>query len=186
MNPNPDLATSSAPPPWRYSRPAVVLHWTLALLLTFSAAIGWYMLSIEHEPGSGWYFDLHKSIGIVIALLVTVRFAWYLANRPERLPAEMSAWQTNLAHGTRALLYALMVLMPVTGYLGASYSKAGVALFGLATPHWAAPDHDRAELLFNIHSVLIWVLVVLVVLHIAGALKHLLLDKDGVFQRMWF
>ena len=76
--------------------------------------------------------------------------------------------------------------MPVTGYLGASYSKAGVALFGLPTPHWALPDHGRAELFFNVHSVLVWVLVALVSLHVLAALKHLLLDKNGVFQRMWF
>ena len=58
--------------------------------------------------------------------------------------------------------------------------------FGLTTPHWALPNHDRAEQFFGIHSVLIWVLVVLVGVHVLGALKHLLLEKDGVFQRMWF
>ena len=186
MNPNPNRPTPIAPAPWRYGRPAIVLHWTLALLLTLTVALGWYMMSIEDAPGSEWYFDLHKSIGIVIALLVAARVAWQLAHRPEPLPGGVPAWQVKLAHGIRALLYALMVLLPITGYLGASHSKAGVALFGLPTPHWALPDHDRAELFFNVHSVLVWVLVALVSLHVLAALKHLLLDKNGVFQRMWF
>jgi cytochrome b561 len=171
---------------WHYHRIAITLHWTLALLLTATTLVGWYMMSIEHELGSDRYFDLHKSVGIVIALLVAARIAWRLSTRPQELPAGVAIWQVKLAKSTQALLYVLMVLMPVTGYLGASFTKTGVQLFGLATPHWALPDHARAEQLFGIHSVLIWVLVALVGLHVLGALKHLMWDKDGVFQRMWF
>ena len=79
-----------------------------------------------------------------------------------------------------------MVLLPITGYLGASYTKAGVRWFGLATPQWAQHDHDLAEQFLTVHGVLLWTLVALVALHVAGALKHLLVDKDQVFQRMWF
>lgn len=186
MNSNHDTPTSTAGTTWRYSRTAVVLHWTVALLLAATSGLGWYMMSIEDEPGSAWYFDLHKSVGVVIALLIASRVGWRLANRPEPLPAGVPMWQAKAAEGTQALLYVLMVLMPITGYLGASYSKAGVRLFGLATPQWALPNHDRAEQFFGIHSVLIWVLVVLVVIHVLGALKHLVMDKDGVHQRMWF
>ncbi|MEO8525697.1 MAG: cytochrome b/b6 domain-containing protein, partial [Caldimonas sp.] len=147
---------------------------------------GWYMMSVEHEPGSVGYFDLHKSVGIVIAFLVATRILWRLGHPPGPLPASLPAWQVKLARGTQAMLYLLMVLLPLTGYLGASWSKAGVHWFGLTTPAWAVPDHDRAEQFFDIHSVLVWVLVVLVALHVAGALKHLLIDKDGVFHRMAF
>jgi cytochrome b561 len=180
LNASPSTSTFS----WRYSRTAIALHWGIALLIAFMAALGWYMMSIEDAPGSGWYFDLHKSFGITLALLVVARVGWRLLNRPEPLPAAIAKWQRKLSKATQWLLYLLMALVPAAGYLGASYSKNGVQWFGLATPHWAPPDHDRAEQFFDIHAVLIWVLVVLVGLHVLGALKHLLIDHDGVFQRM--
>jgi len=74
MNPHTHPSISSVA--WRYSRTAVALHWGLALLIAFIAALGWYMMSIEDEPGSGWYFNLHKSLGIVMASLVAVRIGW--------------------------------------------------------------------------------------------------------------
>jgi len=169
-----------------YTRTAVVLHWSLAMLLVTMTALGWYMMSIEDDPGSAWYFDIHKSVGLVTALLVSARLVWRLTHRPQGLPDTVPRWQAKLSQMTQALLYLVMVFMPVTGYLGASYSKAGVRLFGLATPQWALPNHDAAEWLFGIHSVLVWVLVVVVGIHVLGAIKHLMIDKDGVFQRMWF
>ena len=170
---------------WRYTRTAVWLHWALALLLAAQLGLGWYMLAIEDEPGSGRYFDLHKSIGLVIATLVVIRILWRLTHPRQPLPTSVPTWQRRLAMATQALLYAVMVLMPATGYLGASYSKHGVPFFGLQTPRWATPDHDLAERFFAIHSVLAWVLVGLFALHVLGAAKHLLVDRDGVFNRMW-
>jgi cytochrome b561 len=79
-----------------------------------------------------------------------------------------------------------MLLMPVTGILGSLYSRDGLAFFGLPLSGWVTPTRATAKLFFNIHSIAIWVLVALVVLHVLGGLKHLLLDKDRVFQRMWF
>lgn len=169
-----------------YTRTAIVLHWTLALLLTAMAALGWYMMSIEDEPGSAWFFDMHKSIGVVTALLVAARWVWRLTHQPPELPASVPMWQIRLSRWSQLALYLVMVVVPVTGYLGASYSKTGVKLFGFGTPHWALPDHDAAERLFGLHSALVWVLIAVIGVHILGALKHLLLDRDGVFQRMWF
>jgi cytochrome b561 len=171
--------------PWRYSRTAVVLHWLLAVLLTLTTAIGWRMMAIEHEPGSERFFDLHKSIGLIIAALVVVRLTWRLTHRPEPLPAG-SLLDARLAAVTHALLYVLMIVLPITGYVGASYSKAGVQWFGMATPKWAVADHDRAEQLFGVHGVLVWVLVAVAAVHALAGLKHLLIDRDRVFQRMWF
>lgn len=77
---------SYPPAAWRYSRTAIVLHWLLALLITLTTAIDWRMMFIEHEPGAETFFDLHKSIGLVIATLVAVRLLWRLTHRPEPLP----------------------------------------------------------------------------------------------------
>jgi cytochrome b561 len=178
-------AVSSSATPWRYGRTAIILHWLLALLITLTTAIGWRMMFIEHEPGAETFFDLHKSIGLIIATGVVIRVFWRLTYRPEPLPPG-PAWSARLASITHFLLYLLMVALPLTGYLGASYTKAGVQWFGAATPAWAVPDHDRAELFFGVHQILVWTLVVVVTLHVLGGLKHLLVDRDRVFHRMWF
>ena len=178
------LSPSPSPSPWRYGRTAVALHWLLAILMTLTTAIGWRMMWIRRQPGSEQLFELHKSIGLVIAALVALRVLWRLTHRPEPLPPG-PPWQATLATGSHALLYVLMVALPITGYLGASYSKAGVHWFGIATPQWTAPDRDVSERWFAAHGVLLWTAVAVVVVHVAGALKHLF-DRDGVFQRMWF
>jgi cytochrome b561 len=177
---------SHPPARWRYGTPAIVLHWLLALLITFMTGLGWYMMTVEHAPGGQWYFDLHKSVGLVVAALVLVRVVWRLLRRPAPLPAGTPRWQARLSLLTHWLLYGLMLAMPFTGIVGASYSRSGLAFFGLQLPAWATPDRPTAHRFFEIHSWLVWVLVAVVALHVAAALKHLLVDRDEVFGRMWF
>ena len=171
---------------WRYGQPAIILHWALAILIAGMVGLGWYMMSIEDEPNSGWYFDLHKSVGIVVFVLVLLRILWRSKHRPAALPTSLPTWQVKVSSVTQWSLYASMVLMPLTGFIGASYSKKGVIFFGLKVPAWVIPNHDISEQFFSVHSALAWVLVALVALHAAAGLKHLLVDKDGVFERMWF
>lgn len=184
ITPNTPTPHNAADLPWRYDAVTVALHWAVALLITALAALGWTMMAIEDDPGSRWYFDQHKSFGLVLALLVALRIIWR-ATRRGAPPAETGpAWQAKLARAVQGLLYLLMVAIPTAGYLGASHSKSGVAWFGLATPRWALPNHDTAEWFFGIHAVLVWVLVGCVVLHVAGALWHWRVNKDQVLQRM--
>lgn len=171
---------------WKYAKPAVILHWVLAVLIASLLGLGWYMMSIEDDPGSDWYFDIHKSFGIVVLGLVLLRIIWRTTHRPAPLPARLPAWQVRLSHVTEWLLYGCMFFMPVLGFLGASYSKSGVAFFGAPFPLWTLPNHDTAELFFRLHSALAWVVVALIFIHAVGGLKHLFVDKDRVFQRMWF
>jgi cytochrome b561 len=171
---------------WHYSAPAIVLHWLLAILITGLAGLGWYMMSIEDQPDSGWFFSLHKSFGLLVFALVLLRILWRFNHKPAALPVQLPQWQAKFAALTHWLLYACMILMPVTGFIGASLSKSGVAFFGMALPVWAAPDHALAEQIFAIHSTVAWMLVSLVAIHALAGLKHLLVDRDEVFQRMWF
>jgi cytochrome b561 len=186
MNNFNDGSSPASKAPWQFSSFAIGVHWGSAVILTLVAALGFYMMSIEDDPGAGWYFAQHKSWGLVFALLLFMRLAWRLFNRPAPFPLKMPKWQEWFASGTQLLLYVLMVLMVLTGYLGASYSAQGVFLFGTALPTWAVANHDTAEWFFDIHSTMIWMLLVLVAVHVAGALKHLLIDRDGTFKRMWF
>lgn len=174
---------ASASTEWRYTAPARVLHWLVAPLLVVMATLGWYMMSIEKLPGSGWYFDLHKSLGLVAFSLILLRLFWRLSHTPQPLPQRVPAWQVQLSRWTHRLLYLLMIAVPCAGILGALFSEDGLAWFGMRLPRPMA-NHDLSELFFSIHGVLIWSLIGVVVLHVAGALKHVLIDRDGVFRRM--
>lgn len=179
---------ASQPPPavWRYTRTAQWLHWSLALLLAGMLALGWTMMALEDEPGRERLFTLHQSLGLIIGLLVLARLIWRVAHPPAPLPSSVPQWQSRLAAATQWLLYACMLLMPVLGYLGATHGEHGVALFGWPLPVWAQPNEARSEQFFEWHGGVAWLLVATASLHALGALKHLLVDRDGVFQRMWF
>lgn len=169
----------------RYGNPAIFLHWILALLITFLVGLGWYMMSVEEDPGSGWLFRLHISIGITAAVLIVLRVYWRVGHVPASLPSSLPIWQARASHYTHKLLYLLLILMPTTGYLGASFSGNAVTYFGIATPTWASKNDLLKEQFFTIHTWIAWILVVAVAIHVLAALKHLWIDKDGVFQRMW-
>lgn len=179
------LSSTFTAPSWRYAKPAVLLHWLIAVLVVGLVTIGWYMLKIEDDPGSAWYFDKHKSLGLITFALVLARIWWRARHRPAPLPDSVPRWQVGLAHFTQWSLYGCLVLMPILGFLGASYSEEGVTFFGSQLPAWVAQNHDLSEKLFSLHIGLAWVMLALISLHVAGALKHLLVDRDGVFQRMW-
>ena len=171
---------------WHYGAPAIVLHWVIAALIVCMVALGWTMMSLEDDPGSDWLFDLHKSVGLTVFALIVLRILWRAGHRPEGLPDSVPAWQAKISRLIHWALYACMIVMPVTGFLGASHQKESLKFFGLDLPRWATPDHDVAEGFFTIHSIIAWVLVILVCLHILAGLKHLIVDRDRVFQRMWF
>ena len=169
-----------------YAPLAVLLHWTLAVLIIGMIALGWYMMSIEKDPGSAWYFNLHKSIGLIIAGLVLLRLVWRLGHKPAPLPASLPSWQVTAAKAVHWLLYGAMVAMPFFGIVGSMLSKKDFLFFDIALPRVFEPNHDLAEIFFGAHSFTTWILVGLISLHALAGLKHLVIDKDGVFQRMWF
>ena len=169
----------------RYSRAALFFHWVLAALLPFQIGLGWYMLSIEDSPGSAAYFALHVSLGLTAAVLIALRLLWRLRHRPHPLPDGIPAWQAKAAGLTHVSMYVLLLAMPVTGYLGAAFSGDAVSYFGVPLQGWSTKNEPLKEQLFTVHGVIAWALVGLVALHVLGAFKHLLKDRDGVFQRMW-
>lgn len=172
-------------PAFVYSRTARALHWLMALLIIGMLPLGWYMVSIEDDPGSDSYFTLHKSIGIIILVLAFFRLIWRLSHTPGTLPVQVPRWQAKASKVSHWTLYGLMTAMPIAGLTGALLSKDGVAFFGFQAPRLFTANHDLAELFFSAHSVIAWALVGFISLHVLAALKHLLINKDGVFQRMW-
>lgn len=171
---------------WHYDTITRLLHWLIAFLLIGLISLGWYMMSIEDQPNSGWYFNLHKSFGLIAAALIIFRLIWRFTHKPASLPPTVPLWQAKLSRAVHLLLYLCMLIMPITGFIGASFSKHGVIFFGIQLPRWVNQSHDIAEKFFEVHEWVAWILVGLVVLHILAAIKHLFINKDNVFQRMWF
>ncbi len=170
----------------RYGRVEMALHWAIALLALFQIGLGWWMIELPKSPPglrAGW-FNLHKSIGITLGLLMLARLGWRLGHVPPALPASLPRWQARAARLSHGLLYAALILQPLVGYLGSSFTRYPVKYFGATLPHWGWEAPALKQLCSNVHFALACLITALVALHIAAALKHLV-ARDGVFERMW-
>jgi cytochrome b561 len=171
----------------KYSSFAVLLHWVMALLI-FSAwsiaiAIDDMPLSPTRITGLSW----HKWLGATIFFLVLVRLMWRSTHPAPPLTIKMPAWQEKAMHLTHWGLYALMLIVPVVGWLMSSAKGYTVNYFGLfELPDLVEKDKALGHLLKEIHEVLANSLMLLVGLHIAAALKHQWVDRDGLLSRMSF
>lgn len=162
------------------------LHWLTAVLLIGLVALGWYMTTLQDLPGSDWYFNLHVSFGLIAASIIVLRIIWRLSQPPMPLPITKPRWQAKFSKIIHWLLYFCLFAMPFTGFIGESLSKYGVSFFGVALPVWFAKNETLSKQFFNLHYIFAWTLVALVSLHVLAALKHLFINKDRLFQRMWF
>ncbi|MES2175936.1 MAG: YceI family protein [Pseudomonadota bacterium] len=166
----------------RYSRAAIFLHWAIAALLAFQIAVGW---ALEDLGARGFaLYQLHKSVGITVLALTLVRIGVrYWKPRPAKLEG---GWQGALASGVHIGLYAFMLGAPLTGWALVSTAKVKVPtlIFGaIPLPHLPLPAtvHGLVE---NGHGLIAWLGIALVALHVAGALRHHILMRDGLIWRM--
>ena len=169
----------------RYTTLAVALHWLVAALVVGQVALGWWMQTVPKSPAGlrAEAFNLHKSVGIVIFALMLVRLGWRLRHTPPALPA-MPRWQAQLARATHVGLYLLLLALPLTGYLGSAFSGYPVKFFGLALPMWAAKHEALKAWMGSAHLAITWALVAAFALHVVGAIKHAVWDRDGLMRRM--
>ena len=169
----------------RYSNIAIVLHWVIAALVVTLVVLGFYMTGLPRNTADRAYFvNLHKSLGVLTLVLVVVRAGWRLSHKPPPLPASTPAWQQRGAALSHGLLYAAMLLQPVTGYLMSSFGKFGVRFFGVPLPVACWPDPLLRGWFANAHRAIAFVLISLVAIHVMAAAGHGLLARDGVLQRM--
>jgi len=180
----------------RYTRPAIIAHWLIALLMIGNIVLG---LVAEKLPDDRirLAIDTHKSIGIIVLGLVAMRTLWRLGHKPPLFSQSMAPWERGLAHATHLGLYVLMLWMPLTGWAHDSAWKAApeipMKLFGVF--EWPrigfimALPAERKEYLHDVlgtmHEVGGYMLIALVILHLAGALKHQFIDGEPEFRRMW-
>lgn len=167
-----------------YTRTAVSLHWLIAGLIVSAFALGWVMTELAVSPLKVKMFNWHKWIGMTILGLAAVRTLWRLTHpAPPLLP--MPAWQRISAHGLHGLLYAAMFALPLSGWAYSNASGYPIVYLGLwRLPDLVAKNKPLAAQLVELHEVLGWLLVGIVVIHVAAALKHHLVDRDDTLRRM--
>lgn len=121
----------------RYTNTAIALHWIIAIAVFGQFALGWWMIDIPKSPPGvrAYWFNVHKSIGLTIGLFVLVRLVWRLTHPAPALPRAIPAWQRIAAKVSHITLYLCMLIMPISGYLGSSFTKYPIKYFGSTLPH---------------------------------------------------
>lgn len=171
--------------PRTYGPLRIALHWAVAGLLVVQVPLAWIMVDQPLGPDKLGNYALHKSLGVVLFTLGALRVAVALTSRRPALPVEMPGWQRIVARATQVLLFLLVCLMPVTGWLMSSAANTPVSVFGLfALPDLVAPDEQLFEALRNAHRAQSYALLALVGLHVAGALRHFAALRDNVLYSM--
>jgi cytochrome b561 len=167
-----------------YTRTAIALHWLTLLLIATGFSLGRWMVDLPIAPQTLRVYAYHKWIGITVFLLTLVRLTWRLAH-PVPPPAGLPTWQRRAAAVSHALLYVLMLAIPVSGWLFSSASGVQVVYLGLvALPNLVAKDHALATILKSVHFTLNFTLLALVLVHAGAALRHHFVDRDRVLVRM--
>lgn len=171
--------------PQAYTRTAIALHWLIAVLILAALPLGLAMTEMPLSPQKLKFYAWHKWLGVTVFLLVLPRLAWRLTHRPPPLPSSVPAWQQQAAQVTHGLLYALMLAIPLTGWLMSSAKGFQTVYLGLIPiPDLLAKDEALGEVLATVHAVLAYALMVLLTVHVAAALKHHWVDRDEVLARM--
>jgi cytochrome b561 len=170
-----------------YTRTAVTLHWVLVLLVFALYGLGWYMVGIPKGTASvAYFYNLHKSLGIVAALPIVLLIGWRATHMPPPLPGSLPAWQVRAAHIDHLLFYICLVVLVVSGFIESNFTKFGIKFFGYPLPILGWEEKTLYRLFNRIHVYTSYFFATLIAVHIAAALKHLLDGRDGVFRRMWF
>lgn len=168
----------------RYDRFSAWLHWCMALLIMGQIGLGLWMQELPKDQSGvrAYWFNVHKSLGMVLLLLVATRVAW-VPFRPAVKPVAngILAGMARLGH---MALYLLMVLAPLSGLLGSIFSPYPIRWFGLLLPRVAAPWESAKTFLGVVHAVSTWALIVLVVAHLCAFAYHQWVRKDALLQRM--
>jgi cytochrome b561 len=183
------MTTGQNTPVQRYGAVAILLHWVLALAIITAFVVGLTLEDMPLSPSKIQLINWHKWAGVGILLLSALRLVWRITHRPPALPGvieqAMAGWQRIAHHGTHHLMYLLFFVVPLLGWAYSSAKGYPIVWFGvLPLPDLVAPNKALAEVLQQAHGAAAWALMGLVGLHVAAALKHQFIDKDGLLGRM--
>lgn len=171
--------------PFRWGALARLLHWAMALGLGYAVGLGLWMSDLPVGIQKIKTYALHKSVGITLLGIAVVRMLWRLLDDRPLPPPGTPRWQHRAAGLTHVLLYGLMLLLPLSGWLYNSAAGFPLRWFKLWNlPRLAEPDPALKALAHDLHVYAAWTLVALVVLHAAAALKHHVVDRDDTLNAM--
>ena len=171
--------------PVRYTATAISLHWLMVFLILAAFPLGLYMSDLALSPLKLRLISYHKWLGVTIFLLAAARLAWRATHTPPPLPAEMPAWQRHGAHGLHHLLYVLLFAIPLSGWLMSSAKGFQTVYLGvLPLPDLIVKDKALGDLLREVHELLNYAMLALLVAHVGAAIKHHFIDRDDILIRM--
>lgn len=159
-------------------------HWATVALLVVLFGLAWTFDWVGPSDLSVTLVDLHRSFGILLFLVVLARLTWRATHRIDPAPHGSPRWERWLASGVQGGLYLCLLAMPILGWVASAMSGDTIRAFGLALPDVLVMNEDRSDWLFELHGTLAWVLLGLVALHVAGALRHYFVKRDGLTNRM--
>lgn len=169
----------------RYSTTSIVLHWLIAILIIAAFAMGWYMSDLRISPTKLKLYSWHKWLGVSIFGLVALRLLIRLIKGAPDYPDTMQTWEKQMANAMHGSLYVLMITVPLSGYLYTYAAGFPVVYLGLLElPAIISPHPEWKDGLKELHELLTTGMVVLIGIHFAATLKHQLINKDGILQRM--
>lgn len=176
--------TCDLPSGRRYTELAQHLHWLTAVLAAAILPVAWVMTSLpEHSPRQPFLYDLHKSLGLTIWLLIVFRLFWRFTHPAPALGPHTPAWMNVASKASHWLLYLAFFAMPISGTVMSEAGGHAVRFWGLPLP--AFPKNEAvAQIAMRLHNTGQWAVYGLLVLHIVAAAYHVAIRRDGGFQRM--
>ena len=168
-----------------YTGTAKALHWLIVLLLIAQFVFAWTMPGIRRDTPVSTLIGLHFTFGVVILAVAIVRLLWRMTHGEPKPEDGVPPWQTASARIVHWLLYTLLFVVPLLGWINASWRGMPIVMFGVEIPALIAKRAPGWQWTGDVHGLLAnYLLLALVGLHVAAALYHYVVRRDGVLQRM--
>ena len=172
----------------KYTLLSRIIHWFMAFLIVFMICFGLYMTDFIDTDNNNRYFfyDMHKSFGVLILLLLLLRIINRLFSPPPALPSTIKKCERKFAHSGHFSFYVLMLIVPLSGYLMSNSYGYEVKFFGIDLPFLISPNIDIAEIFSEIHEISAFSLAGLISIHVIAVIKHRFFDQieNDVLKRM--
>ena len=173
----------------QYGSLSKTLHWLMALIIFALIAVGIYMTGLEDsDPSRKQIYNLHKSFGVLAMVLIIIRLSWVKLSPPPALPHALAAKDQKIAKAMQGILYLLMLVLPISGYIMSTAAGYPVPFFGLFNmPALISENEALAGFAHEAHHLMGFFMIAIILLHVIGAIKHRIKDKGGetdILQRM--
>ncbi|HEY0720510.1 MAG TPA: cytochrome b [Gammaproteobacteria bacterium] len=164
-----------------YGSLSKVIHWLMAILIVMLLAVGFYMTGLDKEdPARGQIYGMHKAFGTLALIMVVIRVVWLRISAAPALPAVFTPKEKRLVSSIKGVLYLLMFLAPISGYVMSSAAGRATSFFGLFDlPMLIGENKALAGIAHEAHELLAFLMIAFIVVHVAGAIKHRLKDRNG-------